>query len=100
MGWAAQRVRPRVVPAQYAVVGSGGENRSARRAGPPLIECTATCGRRAHRRLDWMDAIPVPDDLARELLNERYSMALGTNGEEGPWVASVYFAAAVQDDIL
>ena len=47
-----------------------------------------------------MGEIPVPDDLARELLSECYAMALGTNGHDGPWVASVYFAAAVQESTL
>jgi uncharacterized protein YhbP (UPF0306 family) len=47
----------------------------------------------AHTGVD--DTSPVPDELrrlARGLLAERYVLALATNGPEGLWVASVYFA--------
>jgi uncharacterized protein len=35
--------------------------------------------------------------LAREWLAERYTMALGTRGDDGPWVAAVYFAEDIRD---
>jgi nitroimidazol reductase NimA-like FMN-containing flavoprotein (pyridoxamine 5'-phosphate oxidase superfamily) len=41
-----------------------------------------------------------PGDLARACLAEHYVLALGTCGPEGPWVASVYFAADLTGDRL
>ncbi len=44
---------------------------------------------------------PVADEevwrLAAEFLTERYVMAVGTAGPEGPWVASVYFAGTIEE---
>ena len=36
----------------------------------------------ADGKTGWMGEVPVPDYLARELLNECYAMALPTNGDE------------------
>jgi uncharacterized protein YhbP (UPF0306 family) len=34
-------------------------------------------------------------DLVGRFLNDRYAMALATQGPDGPWVASVYFAGGL-----